>query len=109
MATRRRRRRAVHFFGSGGTYPGAPLNALTSAPSAAFQTLTSPLYDPDATRVPSGLRATANTWSVWPLRVLPAAPVSEFHSLTVMSAPQVAISGSLGCSTSFSPALPWLP
>src|SRR5207249_2367148 len=92
---------AAHFGGSGAaTSPGEALNALTSDPSAALHTLTSPFHVPEATRLPSGLMATENTWSVWPLSVLRFAPLSEFHSFTVMSSLHVAINGSFGCLTS---------
>jgi hypothetical protein len=39
--------------------PGDATNVLTSAPSASFHTRTSPLNAPAATRLPSGLTATA--------------------------------------------------
>ena len=52
---------AVYFFTSatGAVYPGEALNAFTSVPSASFHTRTSPLNAPAATRLPSGLTATA--------------------------------------------------
>src|SRR5260370_26852743 len=96
--------RAVPYFGGAGaaaTRPGDALIALSTAPSATFQTFTSPFQVPEATRLPSGLIATANTWSVCPLSVFRLAPVSGFHSFTVMSSLHVASSGSFGCCTLF--------
>ena len=46
-------------FATGALNPGEALNALTSVPSVSFQTRTSPLNAPAATRLPSGLTATA--------------------------------------------------
>src|SRR5205085_5633565 len=92
------RKEGGYFFGAAALAaavgrPGEALNALTTDPSATFHTFTSPLNDPDAIRLPSGLTATANTWSVWPLSVLTLAPVSAFQTRTVWSALQVTSNG----------------
>ena len=38
---------------------------------------------PEASRVPSGLKATEETESVWPLRVRTSSPLRTSHSFTV--------------------------
>src|SRR5207237_6977196 len=57
----RRNEDVVYCFTTFGWYPGEMLNPLTSLPSANFQTRTSPSHAPAATRLPSGLIATAYT------------------------------------------------
>src|SRR5262249_45522164 len=91
-----------YFFGASAVAaaPGVAFNALTSTPSATFQTRTSPLCAPAATDPPSGENATEYTQSVCPLRVRTAAPLCSFQMRTVWSALQVASSGCFGLWTS---------
>ena len=58
---------------------------LHAAPEAESQSLTVLSRDPDATNLPSGENAMAETLCEWPLSILRAVPVAGSQSLTILS------------------------
>src|SRR5206468_1418882 len=65
-----------------GCRPSVP----THLPQDASHNLTVLSQLPEATRLPSGLKATGSTKAVWPLRVAGLPTASTSHSLIVLSA-----------------------
>src|ERR1700683_5388001 len=73
--------------------PGEAMNVCTRAPSAIFQTRTSPFQAPAAIKVASGLTARAYPQSFKPLSVCTCLLVALFQMRTVLSALHVARRG----------------